>query len=242
MDMGSINFFELVFSFYSINTWNLNCWMMFLFYFFEGLLYPSMVIAPVYFLTNSAQEFPFLHIFANTRVKWHHIVALICVVLMVNDAEHIFMYLLVIYVCSFGKIVYSDLPPIFESFFFFFLSCVCSSCILDISSLLDIWFGIVLVVVIHLLSHIQLFVTLWTTARQVPLSSTISYGLLYFMFIEFGMLSNHCIFYHPLFLLRNLSQHQGLFQWINSLHHVAKILELQHQQQSFQWIFSIDFL
>ena len=33
----------------------------------------------------------------------------------------------------------------------------------------------------------------------------------------------------------NLSQHQGLIQWANSSHQVAKVLELQHQ--SFQWIF-----
>ena len=38
----------------------------------------------------------------------------------------------------------------------------------------------------------------------------------------------------------NLSQHQGLFKWVNSLHQVAKVLELQHQ--SFQWIFRTDFL
>ena len=31
----------------------------------------------------------------------------------------------------------------------------------------------------------------------------------------------------------NLSQHQGLFQWIVSSHQVAKILELQFQHQSF---------
>ena len=35
----------------------------------------------------------------------------------------------------------------------------------------------------------------------------------------------------------NLSQHQGLFQWVSSLHHVAKVLEFQVQHQSFQWIF-----
>ena len=34
----------------------------------------------------------------------------------------------------------------------------------------------------------------------------------------------------------NLSQPQGLFQWVGSLHQVAKILELQLQYQSFQWI------
>ena len=40
----------------------------------------------------------------------------------------------------------------------------------------------------------------------------------------------------------NLSQHQGLFKWVNSSHQVAKVLELQLQHQSFQWIFRTDFL
>ena len=40
----------------------------------------------------------------------------------------------------------------------------------------------------------------------------------------------------------NLSQLQGLFQLVSSLHQVAKVLELQLQHQSFQWIFRIDFL
>ena len=42
----------------------------------------------------------------------------------------------------------------------------------------------------------------------------------------------------------NLSQHQGVFQWVGSLHQVAKGLEfqLQHQHQSFQCIFTTDFL
>ena len=35
----------------------------------------------------------------------------------------------------------------------------------------------------------------------------------------------------------NISQHQGLFQWVNSSHQVAKLLEFQLQHQSFQWIF-----
>ena len=33
----------------------------------------------------------------------------------------------------------------------------------------------------------------------------------------------------------NPSQHQSLFQWVNSSHEVAKILEFQLQHQSFQW-------
>ena len=49
---------------------------------------------------------------------------------------------------------------------------------------------------------------------------------------------------HPLLspssLAFNLSQHQGLFKWVSSLHQVAKVLEFQ--LQSFQWIFRTDFL
>ena len=37
-------------------------------------------------------------------------------------------------------------------------------------------------------------------------------------------------------------QHQGLSHWLGSSHHVAKVLELYLQHQSFQWIFRVDFL
>ena len=51
---------------------------------------------------------------------------------------------------------------------------------------------------------------------------------------------------HPLSppppLALSFSQHQGLFQWVGSLKQVAKLLELQLQYQSFQWIFRVDFL
>ena len=40
----------------------------------------------------------------------------------------------------------------------------------------------------------------------------------------------------------NLSQHQGLFQWVSSSPQVARVLEFQFQHQSFQWIFRTDFL
>ena len=39
----------------------------------------------------------------------------------------------------------------------------------------------------------------------------------------------------------NLFQHQGLFQWEGSSHQATKVLELQLQHQSFQWIFGVDF-
>ena len=51
---------------------------------------------------------------------------------------------------------------------------------------------------------------------------------------------------HPLFSPSpptfNLSQHQGLFQWVSSSHQVAKILEVQLQHQSFWWMFRTDIL
>ena len=40
----------------------------------------------------------------------------------------------------------------------------------------------------------------------------------------------------------DLSKHQGLFQWVTCSHQMAKVLELQLQHQSLQWIFSVDFL
>ena len=51
--------------------------------------------------------------------------------------------------------------------------------------------------------------------------------------------------FHPLSspsLALNLSQDQGLFQWVSSNHQVAKVMQLQFQHQSFQWIFRVDFL
>ena len=51
---------------------------------------------------------------------------------------------------------------------------------------------------------------------------------------------------HPLqpsfSLAFNLSQHEGLFQSVSSSYQVAKVLELQLQQQSFQWLFRVRFL
>ena len=76
---------------------------------------------------------------------------------------------------------------------------------------------------VQLLSHFWLFATPWTTAYQATVSFTISQGLLKFMSIESVMLS------HPLppsSFAFNLSQHQGLFQWVGSLHQEAKVLEL----------------
>ena len=89
---------------------------------------------------------------------------------------------------------------------------------------------------VQLLSHVWLFVTPWTAAGQASLSITNSQSSFKLMPIESVMPSNHLILCRPLLLLSpNPSQHQGLFQWVNSLHEVAKVLEFQLQHQSLQW-------
>ena len=69
--------------------------------------------------------------------------------------------------------------------------------------------------------------------------------------LEFAQVHIHCISdailpFHPLLpsfpSAFNLSHHRGLFQWVGSSHQGAKVLELQLQCQSFQRIFTTDFL
>ena len=97
--------------------------------------------------------------------------------------------------------------------------------------------------VVQLLSPVWLFAIPWTAACQASLSFTVSWSLLKFMSIELVLLSEHCTLCHPLLLFAfNLSQHQIVFQRVSSSHQIAKVLELQLQHQSFQWIFKVEFL
>ena len=91
------------------------------------------------------------------------------------------------------------------------------------------------------LSRVRLFATPWTAAHQVSLSVTNSWSLLKLMSIESVMPSNRPLS-SPSPPAFDLSQHQGLFQSVSSLHQVAKVLEFQFQHQSFQWIFRTEFL
>ena len=90
---------------------------------------------------------------------------------------------------------------------------------------------------VQLLSHVWLFATRWTAARQASLSITNSWSLLSFMSVEVVILSNHHLS-SPSPPAFNLSQHQGLFQWGSSSHQVATVLEFQ----LLQGIFRTDFL
>ena len=57
---------------------------------------------------------------------------------------------------------------------------------------------------VQLLSHVQLFATPWTAARQASLSITNSWSLLKLMSIELVMPSNHLTLCHPLLLLPSI--------------------------------------
>ena len=69
----------------------------------------------------------------------------------------------------------------------------------------------VLFVVVQLLSRVRLFATPWTTARQAPLSFTVSHSSLRFMPIESVMPSNHHILCHLLLLLPSVLPASGSF-------------------------------
>ena len=80
--------------------------------------------------------------------------------------------------------------------------------------------------------------------------STPSFPALHYL-PEFAQTHVHCCWCHPTISFSvtpfspptfSLSQHQGLFQWVDSSHQVAKVLEFQLQYQSFQWTFKVDFL
>ena len=81
------------------------------------------------------------------------------------------------------------------------------------------------------LSHVRLFATPWTAAHQA--------SLVYHQLPELAQTHVHRVddAIQPSYPLSspsppafNLSQHQGLFQWVRSSHQVAKVLKLQLQE------------
>ena len=76
---------------------------------------------------------------------------------------------------------------------------------------LSVLVGFAMVVAVKSFSHVQLFATPWTAARQASLSITIFQSLLKLMSIESLMPSSHLPSVHPSPPAFSLSQHQGLF-------------------------------
>ena len=87
---------------------------------------------------------------------------------------------------------------------------------------------------VKLLSRVWLFATPWIAARQASLSITNSQSSLKLMSIKSVMPSSHLILCHPLLLLPLISPSISLFQWVNSSHEVAKVLEFQLQHHFLQ--------
>ena len=77
------------------------------------------------------------------------------------------------------------------------------------------------------LSRVRLFATPWIAACQASLSITNSWSSLRLMSIE----SSHPLL-SPSPPAPNPSQHQSLFQWVNSSHEVSK----PHQKINWKWI------
>ena len=99
------------------------------------------------------------------------------------------------------------------------------------------------VAVVQSLSHVQLFVTpmdcgtpVFPVLHYLPESAQTHVRL-----VDDAILSSYPLS-PPFPPALNLSQHQGLFQWVDSSHQVAKVLEFQLQRQSFQRVFRVDFL
>ena len=90
----------------------------------------------------------------------------------------------------------------------------------------------------------QLCLTLWDPMNCSTSGLPVHHQLLEFTQIHVHWVGDAIQPSYPLSspspLAPNPSQHQGLFQWVYSSHEVAKVLEFQHQHQSFQWTPRID--
>ena len=98
----------------------------------------------------------------------------------------------------------------------------------------------VCIVVIQSLSHVWLFVTPWTAARQAFLSFNhlLDLAQTHVHWVGNAFQPSRPLLFPSPFAF-SLSQHQGLFQWVGAVHRVAKVLEPQLQHQYFQRIFRI---
>ena len=88
----------------------------------------------------------------------------------------------------------------------------------------DIVFLIKLIVVVQLSSHVSLFATSQTAARQASLSFIISQSLFKLMSIESAMPSNHLILCRPLLLFPSIFPNIRVFSNESALYQLTKVL------------------
>ena len=95
----------------------------------------------------------------------------------------------------------------------------------------------------HFCSVTQKCLTLGNTMDGSMTGFSVLHYLLRFAQTQVHSISDAIQLSHPLSspspLAHYLSQKQGLFQQVGSLHKMAKLLELQLKHQSFQWIFMV---
>ena len=103
------------------------------------------------------------------------------------------------------------------------------NCIKEVGYNTDNYKRIISVQSVQLISHVPLFATPWTAAHQVSLFITNSQSLPKFMFIVSDVMQPFHALSSPSPPTFNLSQYQGLFWQLTSLHQVAKVSELQFQ-------------
>ena len=95
--------------------------------------------------------------------------------------------------------------------------------------------------IVQSLSHVLLFATPWNAAGFPFLHHLLDFARTHVHWVG-NAIQPFCPLPSRSPPAFSLSQHQSLFQWVSSLLQVVKVLKLQLQHQSFQWIFRTNFL
>ena len=118
-----------------------------------------------------------------------------------------------------------------------------SSLVWCLSSLFRTFSSFKPVVVVQLLSCVQLFATSWTAAQpDFPVLDCLAeFAQTHVHWVGDAIQPSHSLL-SPSPPALSFSQHQGPFQWVSSSQQVVKVVEIQLQQESFQWTSRVEFL